>query len=124
MRFIRTLTFVFGQNALPCKYNFCFDIKKLFQDFIVFILYDNCTRFVLGFGQQIVFFLTTKRKEKGMNRTDNYQFSTLEIDYRNLLLSPIGRVYPTIGLNCIKHPMEKFSFANIVMINTAFRKTS
>ena len=77
MRFIRTLTFVFGQNALLCKYNFCFGIKKLFQDFIVFILYD-CFRVIWKLSDgQIVCFLGGKRKEKWQSYTDNYQFSTL-----------------------------------------------
>lgn len=76
MRFIRTLTFVFGQNALLCKYNFCFDIKKLFQDFIVFILYDCFGSTCILSNGQIVCFLGGKRKEKWRSHTDIYQFST------------------------------------------------
>lgn len=64
MRFIRTLTFVFWQNALLCKYNFCFGIKKLFQDFIVFNLYDCFRSTLIPTDGQIVCFLTRKREEK------------------------------------------------------------
>jgi hypothetical protein len=76
MRFIRTLTFVFGQNALLCKYNFCFDIKKLFQDFIVFI-YMIVSGVLYTFEWANCMFFRRKKKEKWRSHTDIYQFSTL-----------------------------------------------